>query len=107
MSADKDPVRERMADLDQLVKPHPNVVDTTLDDAEVVLLHLDSKTYYSLNLTGARVWHGLKEGLTLREISQRIQDEFDVDSENANRSVLDLVEELCANRLALPATSTP
>jgi hypothetical protein len=92
-----------MDDLDQPIQPHPQVVDTTLDDAELVLLHLDSKTYYSLNSTGQRVWRGLKEGLTPREISERIQAEFDVDSENANRSVLDLVAELCANKLAVPA----
>ena len=94
-------VHERMDDLDQPLQPHPQVVDTTLDDAELVLLHLDSKTYYSLNSTGQRVWLGLKQGLTPREISQRIQAEFDVESDEANRSVLDLVGELCANKLAV------
>jgi Coenzyme PQQ synthesis protein D (PqqD) len=94
-----------MDSLDQVIQPHPDVVDTKLDDAEVVLLHLDSKTYYSLNLTGGRVWRGLKEGLTLRAISQRIQAGFDVDPEDADRSVLELAGELCAQRLALPATT--
>jgi len=77
------------------------VVDTTLDDGEIVLLHLESKTYYSLNPTGERIWQGLKEGLTLREISRRLQEEFDVDQDKANRSVLDLVKELCDHNLAL------
>jgi hypothetical protein len=94
-----------MDNLDQRIHPHPQVVDTTLDDTEVVLLHLDSKTYYSLNLTGGRVWRGLKEGLTLREISDRIQAEFDVDADEANRSVLELADELCANALASPQTT--
>jgi Coenzyme PQQ synthesis protein D (PqqD) len=92
-----------MDSLDQVIQPHPDVVDTKLDDAEVVLLHLDSKTYYSLNLTGARIWRGLKDGLTLRAISERIQAEFDVDADTADRSVLELAGELCAQRLALPA----
>jgi Coenzyme PQQ synthesis protein D (PqqD) len=83
-----------MLTLEQRVRPHPEVVDTTLDGGEVVLLHLESKAYYSLNLTGERIWQGLKQGLTLKEISQRLQAQFEVDAERADRSVLDLVSEL-------------
>jgi hypothetical protein len=87
--------------LDEKVRPHTEVVDTKLDDGEVVLLHLESKTYYSLNPTGERIWRGLKEGLTLNEISQLLQEEFDVNEEDADRSVQDLVKELCDQKLAL------
>jgi hypothetical protein len=51
-----------MVTLDQKIRLHPRVVDTKLDEGEVVLLHLESRIYYSLNLTGERIWHGLKEG---------------------------------------------
>jgi hypothetical protein len=78
---------------------HPQVVDTKLDEGEVVLLHLDSKIYYSLNLTGERIWQGLKDGLTLEEISRRLQEEFDVDAERADRSVSELVNELSQQKL--------
>jgi hypothetical protein len=88
-----------MLTLEQRVHPHPEVVDTTLDAGEVVLLHLESKTYYSLNLTGERIWQGLKQGLTLREISRRLQGEFEVDAERADRSVLDLVNELAQQKV--------
>lgn len=74
------------------------MVDTELD-GEIVLLHLESKTYYSLNLTGMRIWQVLKQGLSLKEISQRLQEEFEVDAERANRSVLDLVTELSQQKL--------
>jgi Coenzyme PQQ synthesis protein D (PqqD) len=93
--------------LDQKVRPHSEVVDTKLDGGEVVLLHLESKMYYSLNPTGERIWQGLKEGLSLGEISRRLQVEFDVDAAEADRSVIDLVNELCEQRLALPATGSP
>ena len=87
--------------LEEKVRPHIEVVDTNLDDGEVVLLHLESKTYYSLNATGERIWRGLKEGLSLNEISRRLQEEFEVNEEEADRSVRDLVEELCEQKLAL------
>jgi hypothetical protein len=88
--------------LDEKIRPHSQVVDTKLDDGEVVLLHLDSKIYFSLNLTGERIWQGLKEGLTLREIIRRLQEEFDVDAETAEHSVLDLVNDLSEQKLVLP-----
>jgi hypothetical protein len=88
-----------MLTLDHKVRIHPQVVDTKLDEGEVVLLHLEGKIYYSLNLTGERIWQGLKEGLSLKEISRRLQAEFDVDEESADRSVLDLANELSQQRL--------
>jgi hypothetical protein len=88
-----------MPNLDQKVKPHAQVVDTTLDDGEAVLLHLDSKTYFSLNVTGERIWHGVKQGLSLREISQCLQAEFDVAAEEADSSVLELINELSEQKL--------
>jgi len=87
--------------LDDKISPSSEVVDTTLDDGEVVLLHLESKMYYSLNSTGEQIWRGLKEGVSLNEISQRLQDEFDVSEQDADRSVVDLVNELCEQKLAL------
>jgi Coenzyme PQQ synthesis protein D (PqqD) len=96
--------RRHMRTLDGTVRPHSQVVDTKLDDGEVVLLHLENKMYFSLNPTGERIWRGLKDGLSLGEISLRLQEEFDVVADLANRSVLELVNELCEQKLALPDT---
>ena len=87
-----------MTTLDQKLRLHPDVVDTKLED-EVVLLHLKSKLYFSLNLTGGRIWQGIKEDLSLKEISARLQTEFAVEAEQANRSVLALVDELSQQQL--------
>ena len=75
-----------MLTLDQRLRAHPDVVDTELDGDEVALLHLESHSYYSLNRTGRRIWQGVKEGLSLREISRRLQEEFRVEAETADRS---------------------
>jgi Coenzyme PQQ synthesis protein D (PqqD) len=74
-------------------RPHPEVVDTELEEQEVVLLHLESM------LTGMRIWQGLKQGLSLQEISRRLQAEFEVEVDRAERSVLALVAELCEQQL--------
>ena len=83
---------------EQRLRPHPAVVDTEVD-GEVVLLHLESTTYYSLNATGARIWQGLKQGLSVQEISQRLQAEFAVEAEQATQSVRALLTELLQQQL--------
>jgi len=88
-----------MDSLDQRVQPHPEVVDTALEDGETVLLQLESTTYYSLNLTGTQIWQGLKAGLSLQEISQQLQATFAVEAARADRSVLALVQELVQHQL--------
>jgi len=92
-----------MITLDQHLRPHPDVVDTQLDGEETVVLHLESKLYFSLNPTGTRIWQGLKSGLSLHDISERLQERFTVDSVEAERSVIALVEELAEQRLVVPA----
>jgi hypothetical protein len=89
--------------LDQLVRPHPDVVDTPLDDGETALLHLETRTYFSLNATGSRIWQSLKEGLSLAEVSRRLQEEFRIDAEGADRSVLRIASEMAAAKLVQPA----
>ena len=89
--------------LDQKLRPHPDAVDTELDGNEVALLHLETKSYYSLNLTGMRIWQGLKKGLSLREISRLLQDEFRVEAAAADRSVLELVGKLAEQNLVQAA----
>ena len=89
-----------MATLQQRLHPHPDVVDTELEGHETVLLHLDTTQYYSLNATGTRIWKSLRQGLSLQEISNRLQQEFVVDADRANTSVLALADDLVRQRLA-------
>lgn len=84
---------------DQRLQPHPEVVDTEIGADEIALLHLETKHYFSLNLTGVRIWRAMQEGLSLREIARRLQDEFDVDAKQAERSVLGLLDELARHGL--------
>jgi coenzyme PQQ synthesis protein D (PqqD) len=93
-----------MFTLDEKLRPHPDAVDTELDSNEVVLLHLDRKLYYSLNLTGMRIWQGIKQGLSLAEISQRLQQEFKVDSKGTDSSVLRIADELSREKLVEAST---
>jgi len=91
--------------LDQQLRPHPDVVDTRLDGEETVVLHLDSKLYFSLNPTGTHIWQGLKSGLSLHDISEQLQERFIVDAAEAERCVISLVQELTEQHLVVPVTA--
>jgi len=45
---------------------------------EFVILHLDTEHYYGLDEVGARLWQLLEAHEDLREISARLQQEYDV-----------------------------
>jgi len=88
-----------MITLEQRAQTHPDVVDTELEGRETVLLNLHTKLYYSLNATGTCIWQGVKQGLTLQLISQRLQKQFAVEAGPADHSVLALVDELRQQQL--------
>ncbi len=66
---------------------------------ETVILDLASGTYFGLDPVGARIWQLLSEGKTLAEICVVMLAEYDVSSEDIERDVLSLAEELHAKQL--------
>lgn len=88
-----------MLTIDDKAQPNSDVIVTELDDNEAVLLHLDSKLYFSLNETGLRIWKLLNQGSNLREISEQLYDEFDVSREKAEQCVITLANQLYAEQL--------
>lgn len=81
--------------------PDSDVLFTKLSDGEGVLLHLGVRSYFSLNETGAQIWSLMSDGLSVGEISQTLEAEFDVTLERARQSVDSLVSELVASNLVL------
>ena len=75
-------------------KTHPNVVFTDLDESQAALLHLDSKRYYSVNATGARIWTLLATGMSPAAITAEIRKEYRVAQDDAMSYVLEFLEEL-------------
>lgn len=84
-----------------LPAPHPQVLFTQIDDGSGVLLHLDTKFYFTLNRTGVVVWKALAEGeaRSIADIGARIAALFRVDAEAATRDAEALLEELLADGL--------
>ena len=80
-------------------RPSSEVLASHLDE-ETVLLHLGSKRYYRLNATGAAIWRLLEQQPAgPAAISDRLTEEFEVSSEEAESAVRAHLEQLTARRL--------
>jgi len=83
----------------QKYQVNSQVVSTELDPTEAVLLHLDNQRYYTLNETGWSIWKHLKKGLTIQQITQELQTEYDVDPSQAEKCILELINNLETEKL--------
>lgn len=83
---------------------NPQVLFTEIDDGTGVLLHLDTKFYYTLNPTAVAVWKALgdasvKDTVT---VAARLVEAFRVERDTAERDVAAIVDEMLADGLLLP-----
>ncbi len=85
--------------------PHPEVLTTALVDEGIVLLHLQTSQYYSLNVTGAQIWQGIQAQQTVGELSQRLVADYAIAPPDANVVVQRLLAELVAASLVQVTTT--
>ena len=69
---------------------------------EVLLLHLRSGYYYSLNYSGALIWESLANGESEQAIREKLKNAFtDVSPDQLEEDCRVLLEELCGEELLL------
>ena len=81
-------------------RKNPSVVTTELDDG-AILLNLDTKYYYNLNLTGLKFWQALETNKNPLTIAKTIAKEYETDEERVKNSLTRLVNELNKEGLIL------
>ena len=74
-------------------QPNPNLVFTRLDENEAALLHLETKRYYSLNETGARIWELLQDGMNLADMQTTLEQEYEMEPSQIAAMVAEFLEE--------------
>lgn len=83
---------------------HPSVLFTDLDDGTGVLLHLDSKYYYTLNESGTIIWRTLleHEGEGEVELADRLATApFSVDPQALSSDIREMFQEMVREELLL------
>ena len=82
-------------------KAREDVVFTDLDDGSAVLLHLESKYYYSLNDTGCFLWKLIESGPGVSEdkMLNELVSAFEVEQKQAKSDIKDFIRDLTAQGL--------
>ena len=84
--------------LDSVVSPSKDLVFSNVAD-EVVILDLKSGVYHGLESVGARAWELMSESRPVREVRDRLVDEYDVEPQRCESDLLRLLEELKSHGL--------
>jgi hypothetical protein len=71
---------------DQRMAVPPFVISTELEDS-VVVLNLNSKRYYILNVTAGFIWHEITEGRSKGEIIDKMTVIYDATQDQITTSV--------------------
>lgn len=79
--------------LDARVAPGPDVVSRDVD-GELVLLDLESATYFGLNEVGSRMWTLLSEVDSLRGVCDALEQEYAAPRARLEHDLLELVATL-------------
>lgn len=80
-------------------QPDSPVVSVELPDGDLLLLHQETRQYYTLNSTGALIWQYLERSAAPAEIGQALSERFDVTTEDANAAVCQLLTDLVHHKL--------
>ena len=66
---------------------------------EIVILDLDSGTYFGLDAVGSRLWDLIAGNHTIAEAMERMLEEYEVTAEELDRDVFQLLRELEEKKL--------
>ena len=84
----------------EVLRANRNVLLTEVGDGQAVLLHLDTKFYYTLNATGVTVWKKLDgASATREEIAAELSKKFRVDADVAARDLEPVLAEMISEGL--------
>ena len=89
-----------MIEATEKLHANPRCLLTELEDNTGVLLHLDTKFYFTLNDTGVFLWKLLSgEARSAEDLAEKLTEEFEVTRDDALDHVRALLDDLHANRL--------
>jgi hypothetical protein len=87
-----------MINSESYIKRNKEVFASEIDD-EVVMMHVDTGKYYGMDTVGSRIWELIAEEIQVREVINKLMEEYDVEEEQCEKDVLEFLNELYDNKL--------
>ena len=89
---------KRLTGADVLVRNEGGLLTTEVD-GELIGMSVEQGACYGLNAVGTRIWALLAEPRSVDSLCEQLQAEFDVEGDRCRREVVELLEELRAEKL--------
>jgi hypothetical protein len=68
-------------------------------DGEIVMLSIENSEYYGFDKVGSRIWELIKEPVTLRFLTGRLMEEYEVGEEQCRTETLGFINKLADKKL--------
>ena len=74
-------------------------------EGEAILISAEDSMLHSLDEVGTRIWELADGSNTIKDIAQKIFDEYEIDLETAQNDVVEFVANLASDKLNLLVTT--
>ncbi|GAA4716678.1 PqqD family protein [Sphingomonas lutea] len=88
--------------LDQAWQPSPDAFANAVGN-ELVLLQIKRGTYYGMDPLASRIWKGMNEGQSVRQICSNIAREYDAPLAQVEEDTRRFLEDLRTNEIIIAA----
>lgn len=82
---------------DKLVRQED--VLASIVEGELVMMNIQSDSFYGANAVGTRIWELLEQPLTVAQLCSLLQEEFDVDDQTCQQDVLPFIQKIIDEKL--------
>jgi Coenzyme PQQ synthesis protein D (PqqD) len=79
--------------MDSVIARNEDIFTGQIDD-ELVMVSINSGSYFVLNLSALRIWELLESPLSITGICDKLMEEFEIDPRICQSEVLNFVEKL-------------
>jgi hypothetical protein len=74
-------------------------LDSVDMDGEVVMMNIEKGTYYGFNSVGSNIWELIHKPIAVKNIIDKLLNEFDIDSNTCEDSVIKFINGLYEEEL--------
>ncbi len=94
---------KRLGGADIVVRNEDGLLTTEVD-GELIGMSVEQGACYGLNAVGTRIWALIAEPRSIDSLCEQLLAEFDVAEDRCRREVIELIEDLRADRLVTVRT---
>lgn len=85
---------------DSIIKKSDDIVETEID-GEVVMMRIETGSYYGLDPTGSDIWKHLNSPTKVSEIIEDLLEEYNVSESQCEKDVIAFLENIKKDKLII------